>query len=97
MNLKLVLLFTAFFLLSLSAFSQEKKNSNDVKTLVIIEGKHHLWTQQQKYDSINWTNVQSVDVMSDSLERVKKYGEKAKYGVMIVNYRNSTSRKDEKE
>ena len=48
-------------------------------------------------DSINWPKVESINMLTDSIARIKKYGEKAKYGAIIVKYKNSAVKIDEGE
>ena len=91
-----LLLFTTMMLLSINTFSQDSKQS-EVKKLIIVENEQKLWTQQEMQDSINWPKVESVNILSDSIARVKKYGEKAKYGVVIVKYKNGAVKIDEGE
>ena len=91
-----LLMFATMMLISINTFSQDIKQVK-VKTLIIIENEQKLWTQQEMQDSINWPKVKSINILSDSIARIKKYGEKAKYGAIIVKYNNSAVKIDEGE
>lgn len=87
-NIKWAIVMALIFFSGTKAFSQNKQ-PEEIKTLVIVDGQQNLWTQDEINTSINYSRVKSINYLSDSLSRIKKYGEKAKYGVLIVTYKNS--------
>ncbi len=87
-SIKIVIVMAFVFFFITNALSQNKQ-PEEIRTLVIINNEHNLWTQNEINTLINYSNVKSINYLTDSLARIKKYGEKAKYGVLIVTYKNS--------
>lgn len=51
--------------------------------LAIIDGEKHIWPKATYQDSINWSNIKSVQFVKDSTQ-LASYGEEGKNGVIII-------------
>ena len=86
--------------LSSEAVVKKKKDTvpvitlkNQEKALIILDGKTSNNTILSKIDP---ENIESVEVLKSDAA-IKKYGEKASYGVVIVTTRSKQNKKDLKE
>lgn len=70
-----------------NSFIQDNKTSNEKKILVIIDNSiYKLWTKKEYQDSINWSRVKLVNIISDTTA-VRKYGKKGVNGAIIIQYK----------
>lgn len=75
------------FFFFVCSFRQNSKTLDEKKILVIIDNKtQKLWTKKEYKDSINWSKVKMINIITDSIA-VKKYGKEGKNGVFVVQYR----------